>query len=52
MAFFYIERSGGVADASVSCSEEPEFDHRPEDQTIFTKNLLVFLRLQNLTFRR
>jgi hypothetical protein len=52
MAFFHTERSGGVADASVSRSEEPEFDHRPEDQTILSMNLLVFLRLQNLIFRR
>jgi len=35
MAFFHTDRSSGVADASVSRSEEPEFDHRPEDQTIF-----------------
>ena len=52
MAFFHTERSGGVDDASVSCSEAPEFDHRPEDQTILSKDLLVFLGLQNLIFRR
>jgi hypothetical protein len=51
MASVHTERSGGVVDTTVSYSAEPEFDHRPEDQTILTEDLLVVLRLQKLTFK-